>query len=392
MIRSTLAARVRDALGDLPRAGTAGIDPSWLAAATRLAEASPGDLAWRRLAHDLRDAVGATDGLPPRVAGVRRERLIRWDGWTSTWSGTDTLGRAAMVRVLRPAHRDAWSRRALARDARALEGLVDVRLDDVALVAALPGPPWRVAASRLGRADGLAGFVGRTLVGLDRWSRRGLGLTPLAPEELCDAGDRAVAIRLTPSPAADEGPLLATLAEDFLDWHGDEEDAQGALLAAWCAVPPRTAAEAGEAWTRTLAESLADHRHAVVRRRRSAQAGAHRERLVRLLADLDAATPPPVGRGALGVDLDGRVLVVASDGEEVTAGAEDAPEVVWDPDADLDVPAARRLVRLRAAAPPSARLNAEIGGDPVYVEHLVRWLSARLELRTLRMLLERSGP
>ena len=95
------------------------------------------------------------------------------------------------------------------------------------------------------------------------------------------------------------------------------------------------------------------------------------------------------GRAALGVDLDGATLVVESDGDRVLWGQQpDEMDVVYDIADGFDVPAARRLVRTRGSAPVSERLNLEVSGDPEFADRISRWISAALELRTVRMLLD----
>ncbi|HMV67636.1 MAG TPA: hypothetical protein PKA64_12360, partial [Myxococcota bacterium] len=98
--------------------------------------------------------------------------------------------------------------------------------------------------------------------------------------------------------------------------------------------------------------------------------------------------PPPRGRAAVGVSLDGRTLVVQNYDRVVLWGpVGDRPEVIWSADAGLDPQLARRLLRTRGSAPVSERLNREVEGNPVYVDRIARWAAGQLELRTLRLLL-----
>ena len=46
------------------------------------------------------------------------------------------------------------------------------------------------------------------------------------------------------------------------------------------------------------------------------------------------------------------------------------------------------MLRARAVAPANPRLQEEVGGDQDFTEHLCRWLSASIALRSIRMLVE----
>lgn len=156
---------------------------------------------------------------------------------------------------------------------------------------------------------------------------------------------------------------------------------------------PASTEEAGAFATRALAEELAARRHRLVRRNDRVVLEQRRVALGHALVRLQRACPPPVGRGALGVDLDGNVLVVTSDGDGVVWGPVGGAEhVVLRGDGPLDTREARRMLRSGAAAPPSAHLDAKISGDPTFSSSIARWTTAAIGLRTLRRLLEVTDP
>jgi hypothetical protein len=119
---------------------------------------------------------------------------------------------------------------------------------------------------------------------------------------------------------------------------------------------------------------------------------AHQVRQARLhgaLTALQQATPPPMGRGAVGVDLEGRTTLLLSAAGRVewqTVGGDSI--CLFDPNDGLNARDARRVLRARASAPTNMRLHADVGGDVAFVELTCRWLAAALHLRTLRLLLE----
>jgi hypothetical protein len=86
----------------------------------------------------------------------------------------------------------------------------------------------------------------------------------------------------------------------------------------------------------------------------------------------------------VGVDLEGALVVVSSSEVEVRF----ADERVWAAGEGLRPQAARRLLRLRAAAMPNPVLEARVGGDPGLTDAVCRWVAAALQLRTTRLLLE----
>jgi hypothetical protein len=391
MIATTLAARLR-AVGFEVRTLD---DPAIARVLERRAELTPADPTLRELTLHLHAWTSADHGLQPVTGGVLRERLVRCDAWTTTWLGTDTVtGGRAMVRVLRPAAaRDPALRRALARDGRAVAAVVAglrQEPDGATLAAVLPGPtPMPPAAGGQVSEEALLRLVARTVGHLAAWHEAGLGLPDLAPEEVCDAGDHLAVVVLTPAPPGDIGPVLRGLAGHLRAWWDDAPAHPLAeLLEAFDALPPRTAPEAAHATLAVMASLLADLRHGVLRRARDLTHADERHRLSALLDRLTAAVPAPIGRAAVGVDLEGHTLVVHHLGGDLLLGRHgEEPAVLWSAEGGLDVQATRRLLRVRGSAPVSDRLNREVGGDPAFVDRIAAWLGGQLQLRTLRALL-----
>lgn len=410
-----IRAELRALLTHLPGPPLDPEDPELPAHLGDLADLDPVDADLRAAMLAAHARATAERGLPARVAGVRRDVLVRWDDWTATWVGPHAeTGRSWMLRLLRPeARQDPYLRRRIGLDAAALAevvpGLVWVTAsgpvsgdhppeDPAALLgigAPLPGPAF-VKASPGGKARSaaLASLVVRTVAHVKAWADAGLGFPArLDPTEIRDADDHLAMVLLTPHAPGGAGDLTAFLARGLRRWwRGSGDHALADLLDGLVAAPPDDLDDAAERCVAALAEELADVRHGLVRRAADSAREDQRERLVRALADLDAAMPPPEGRAALGVDLDGATLIVACDGQTVAWGPVGAAaDTVWDEDEGFDVPMARRLVRARGAAPVSDRLNADIGGDPAYADRIARWVAAGLELRTLRLILDATG-
>lgn len=347
------------------------------------AEAHPADRQLAALIRELARMMSADRGLAPVLAGVRRERLVRWDADSTTWVGVDIeTGRRALVRALRPELDEPVLRRALARDARALSPVLEhLRLEGPVLVSAAPGVPLDEA---IAPEDALR-LWGTILAPLSQWERAAIGLPVLSADEIRHDGRRAWIVCLTPVHAPDQGPLLARLAARF---QPPEDTPAARLLAGVRELPPRDATEAVELWTTTLADELTRRRVELARRWRRTHRAFRVESLRSMLSRLDAAVPPPRGRGAVGVDLEGRITIVDSDGHTVRWGPVDDPTPIWAPGLGLDAVGARRMLRARASAPPNPRLDAAVGGDPAATEALGRWTAAALRLRTLRLLLD----
>ncbi len=342
----------------------------------------------------------AGDGLPAIVAGVRREKLIRWDGWTSTWDGPHlATGLPARVRALDArAARDPVLRRALLRAGRAAQR----GLDELAVVAdegpwpglrvLLPGAPLTALADpdERGRPEVLTRALASALAELARWERARIGLPDLSDPEWIDTPAGLRVVCLSPCAPDEARQNLRRLTEHLHRWwgeHGAEGPAER-VLAGFAVFPPRSADDASAALIAALAEDLAGVRH---RLQRAGRAVARVDRLGRLfhaVGRLAAALPPPPGRGPVGVDLEGRVTVLESGDGHLRWGPADALTDVLAPDGSPEPREARRLLRACAAAPPNPRLAAQSGGDLRAVDQVGRWLAAALQLRTTRLLLQ----
>jgi hypothetical protein len=154
---------------------------------------------------------------------------------------------------------------------------------------------------------------------------------------------------------------------------------------------PASADESASLVSQALARELTAMRHHLLARWTANAQGVRTERLASMVRRLSEALPPPRGRAAAGVDLEGQVLAVASDEETVQFGPEHAMARVYSLDEGLDAPLARRVLRTQAAAPPNPHLSKQIGGDAAFNDAIGRWLAASLRLRTLSMLLEKQA-
>lgn len=370
-------------------------DRSLLATVEARADAAPADGAARRLVETVHAWWTADAGLPPVVSGVTRSELVRWDARTTTWTGPRVDGSGAgMVRVLRPsvARDPVWSRQ-LRREGEALRhALPDLRFDTSplpALSVPLPGPAF-VTGPRGGHAGtgALVGLLARTTTSLAARERAGVGFAEPDAGELRDADTHLAWICLTAFDDADPAAVIAAVAIALRSWWDPgTSDALTDVLEALVAAPPRSMEDAADHLRATLATVLAARRHAIALTARNRTRLDRRDRLEDLVERLAAIAVPPAGHGAVGVDLEGQTLVITSRLGQVTFGPQGAQAILADHDGSLDAPLTRRLLRARAGAPISERLNDEVGGDPVFVERIVRWASAALQLRTIRLLL-----
>lgn len=354
-----------------------------LRAVEAAADRAPQDRTLSDLAREVGRLASADLGLEPIVAGIRRERLIRWDEDTTTWIGVDVpTGTPGMVRVLRPGRGDAAAHRWIAREGRALSALIPgLRCDGTALAAPAPGAPFD-AAPLLG-----ARVLGNALEALICWEAQGMGPPPLIADELRVGPDGVRLVCLTAVSPEDAGDNLAWLARQFEDG-GDT--ALDRVVRGLIALPSRRVADAAEHLVQALAEDLAGHRHTLAERARRSRQQRALARLLDQVIRLDAALPPPRGRGAVGVDLDGRITMLQSDEHGIRWGPEGALATLWSPTDGFDAVSARRMLRARAAAPPNPLLDARIDGDPAATEQIGRWVAASLRLRTLILLLQKA--
>ncbi|TNE84880.1 MAG: hypothetical protein EP330_28165 [Deltaproteobacteria bacterium] len=355
----------------------------------------PLDMRIRELLLDVRHQVAAERGVPRVLAEVRRERLVRWDAWSAEWDGVHTrTGEPCRVRALTAASaKDPTLGRQLLREGRALGRLMGltVSTDDAwpAVAVALPGPSLSDASEPDGRepAARLLGMLGAALDALYRWERS-VGLAEVGARDLRLDGDRLSVVCLTPPTGrVRPGQVLQRVAEVLQDWWDREEGPGRELISGMAAFPPNSAEEALGAWRREAAQILAGERHDLTRRQAEVFTHNRAHRLAELLTRLAEAVPPPVGKGAVGVDLEGQTTMVEGrrDGT-LWWGTPAAMEPVVGE--TLDARLGRRLIRARAAAPPNPRLDAQVGGEAGYADVAGRWLTAALQLRTLRLLLD----
>ena len=354
-----------------------------------LALASPSD---RVLASAIRAVEGTLDAVAARGTergGVRRVQLLAWDPWTLTWLGDELeTGREAVLRELRPATGAGAPirARALARDAAVLEPLTPgLRHGEGWLAAPLPGAV--LASQPTSDPGAVARLMGTALVELRRFEQAALWPVT-APEQwrTTDDGVRIVALDLT--HRTDPGPVIAQLSR-FLRPDDGPENPIFEVLHALEAAPPTTVADAVDAVERALATDLAARRHEVFDRRRRSARADRVARLLDLVQRMRTAVPPPRGRGALGVDLEGETLVAEGRPAELWWGPVGDPARIWSDADGFDAAAARRLLRVRASAPPSERLNSEVDGDAQTADRIGRWVAAALKARTVRLLLEK---
>jgi len=367
----------------------------WVQAIEARSNSNPADRNVARAVHEVARWASAAQGLPVVVGGVRREQLLRWDDWTTTWIGVDEdRGDQALVRVLRPwAASDPILRRQIEREARVLGGIVPGLIHfagaQTGLQASLLGTPMTVTATPAQAEDDVlhTRLLATAMVAMARWEEQGLRLPALTRDEVRNCGDRVEIACLSPCDRGDHGALLSHLS-GLLGHHDGSR--LGALRNALIQAPPASAADAQRYAIAAMAEHLAGRRHALFSRHAR---GQHTDRLVRLLTltrRLAASLSPPRGLGALGVDLEGEIQVVRSDGTEVCWGPRGATKAVYSAAEGFVAPEARRMLRARAAAPTSARLQAEVQGDATFTRAIGQWTAAALKLRTVRLLLEKA--
>jgi hypothetical protein len=370
--------------------------PELLQTLEEAARAAPSDMVLREQLLALHAWLTASMGLPPTVAGVQRQTLVRWDSWSTTWIGMLSQdGTMAMVRTLRPhALHDPLLRRLLERDGAALrpvlEGLRHVDGERPALVLPLRSPSYQRSA-RGGHVGpiALARLVSHSLQHLVHWEHRQIAPADPTPHEIRDGGDCLHFACLTPRAPEHLSDAIRVVSQHILEWWDDaEEHPLADLLGAFVEFAAPLPSEAAVRAIAALASELADTRWTLERRARQQRDVSQRTLLSVWVQRLIDAMPPPRARGITGVDLSGVPLIVESDGHTITFGTPEQRDEVLNADGVLHVGTARRLVRSRASAPLSSRLNHEHQGTVEGAERLSKWTSARLELRTVRRLLE----
>ncbi len=359
------------------------------------ADKDPGDRLLSEAVVHVHALVSAGMGLPSVIGGVRRERVVRWDPWTVTFEGTH-LQRAssAHVRTLRPhAAKDPVLRRALIREGKALGTVLpELEVHDgpqPALVVPLPG---HVAVEgHFGTQDSgtRARVLEQVLAALRTWDEAGMGLPPLGFDELRNTGDRFVIVCLTATRDTDTANLFADVSA-LLDPQAKGGDTPvDRLVAGFSAFPPHSYSEARELYLQALHDHLLQIRQDLTRRAVEVSRWDRHGRLMRAAQRLHNALPPPVGRGHIGVNLDGVPTLVECDAGSVWWGSAEGELVaVYTPMTGFAPRDARRLLRAQANSPANPRLQEQVGGDAQHTEDICRWVAAGMQLRTIRLLLE----
>jgi hypothetical protein len=357
----------------------------------------------------LRELETAGEGLPRTIDGVRRDRLVAYDPFTTTWTGWREDGGRGAVRCLRPRwRRDPVVHRRIElglRRAATLRGLapmsfhphgdwphVAYRLPGLPLAELLPAedPPDPVAFGR---------WLGLGLETLQALHERGLRAGDTGPLNILLAERRAYLLWLDPV-----GPGERGVASDIRGYVGSllrlmplEGHPLTQLAMPWATDPPASAEEASSLLRRALADHLVAARHALAMRGRSAGRGERAVQLYAIARQLLRVTPPPVGRCCLRAGHDRVLHLVESDGQSVRGGAAaGVPPFglmpLFTPNKGLDAPATRAMLRawarredgdleLRASAQERWEGSEEAG------QALVRWLSAASRLRREQLML-----
>jgi len=324
-----------------------------------------------------------TASLPARIDGARRDALLGWDDWSTTWSGWDTsTGRPLRLRLLRPAIAASADAGRHLRVPAPVPGVLwpTAHRDGVwpHLRLALPGPPLQAVLPLDEPLDPLlsAQVLGAAAAGVQALHRAQHAPSgPLAAWLFFDGGG----VRLGwAGPGETERPMsaLATLAATL---EPITLDPLCALVQGWASLPPPDPDSAAELVRRALHDQLAAATLTLHRRRGSAHARGHRARLARAIERLAAAVPPP--RLDLHLDTVAGPLAIGSDGRAVTAGPPGAPGPVYAPRGGLRPATARLVLRAWAAA-----------GHPSEAAPLMRWLRGMSRLRVARLLVSPRSP
>ncbi len=340
-------------------------------------------------AHDL---ATAEDGLPSIIQGIRRVSLIRVDRWTTTWDGVQSRdGTLVRLRTLRIGFlRDPVVRRWLARQAALVEHARG-NDDETSFFTPVVGLPLADFADADEHASPvvLARMLATALAAHARAASMGIRFPAL---EACEYIETSAGLQLgclTVSGGVSPSVQIRKLASHLQHWWN--EGPQGpitSLLEGFQVFPPRDYTEAIDLTVAALSQQLADERHRLHHRSVKVRSDSRKFRLADLLSRLGSAIPAPAGRGAIGVDLEGRTTLVESDGRRISWGPLAETTDIVSPEGALDVKVARHLLRARAAAPPNARLQQEVGGSNLFVDQICQWISCQSHLRTLRLLLD----
>jgi hypothetical protein len=330
----------------------------------------------------------ASDPMGP----MRPEKLVRWDQWTSTWSGTDRrTGQDYLIRIIhRDKRLDPFFTRALRRDKHVLETFYPkLQLTgehDEMLVLPLEGAPYGHSQGALPFNQGVA-LIGQGLDFLERWREQGLTAPQLSLLELRDDGGNLRITCLSPfskhnnatpvhhllgllQPACEGTESIQAFFKLIHTFQGDDLD------------------RIGGAWRALLSATLTTERHRLALQWRRVFVANRASRLYAAVERLHRAFPAPAGRGVLGVDMNGMPLVLESTPELIRWGSEGENKLILGPDRVLQPREARRALRARASATLNQRLHMENQADPLFTEAICAWLSSSMRLRAVRLMLE----
>jgi hypothetical protein len=299
---------------------------------------------------------------------------LAWDPWSVTVEARCLeTGRAGLARLRRPSTAP-WVGRLFDLARRALASLQpDLRADADGLVVLPPSPSRATALPLL--------LLG--LASLERWIAR--GVVPAGPHWVVSSpeGARWIGVDARHVDPDSLRACLNTLVEATRA-AGHLPDGVQDLISGWGVLPPDDLPSASEAALRALRRDLAERWLDLRDRSVHALVVARSRRLQGALQRLARALPIADGRAVLGVDANARPLLVhARRGVAQLTASGAAPEALGSTALDLQPTVARRLLRARATGTPSARLQAEAGGDAAWLEWVGRWTAATLRLKLL---------
>lgn len=372
-------------------------DPDSCAQARRAAEGAQNDAELLR----LRQLERAHMGMPPIIDGARREALLWTDPIATVWSGWDShSGQRLLMRCLRPYWRDdPVMRRRMAQGVKNVPATLSAlswheQGDWPHLRVHLHGPllselPHLESASR-------AAVLAAAISGLQSLHRHGLWLGEELFDHLALSDGKPVLIWLdrfaAPGNQAADLTAIGRLAQRL---NIDDDDDLSRLVSTWQFNPPPTADDAGLLLQRAMASTLAEARHRLASQHRRQDVRRLRRTLQQCVEHM-LGLPIPTFRACLAASTDQPPTVVFSDGQTLSGGQGEigALPVVASRRGHVDVSACRGL--LRAARRHSIdndglrqAVDAKIHGDSTQRTAAIGWMVARLQLRSLALLLER---
>ncbi|MEL6345438.1 MAG: hypothetical protein AAFV53_20185 [Myxococcota bacterium] len=352
-------------------------------------------LQWRRLER-------AHGALPPLIDDARCTRLLWADPISTVWLGWSVrTGERLLIRCLRPAWRaDPVMLRRLARAAMGPhhEALCypTWRGDSATphLRLALPGPLILDAAPLDSHAQ-LAAIVA-ALNGLAVLHDQGTWLGADLADHVCVTpdGPRMVWLdRFAPAGAPTEDlAAVGQLAEQM----GAVEGSVCALAVDWQDAPPPDARSAGRLLQGAMSGLLLRARHRLIAERKRLRLNTARRRLHHQVAALADVARPPQGPLCVQARPHQPLIIAVGEGNQLRGGEGpiDALPVILSSSGVLDVSGARGMLRaLRgrrdADEPRRCAAQARLGAGPT-PNTMIRWLTARLQLRSLLLLMEKT--